>query len=90
MGCKLLRVLACGDVHPAMLVSIPASILIGQPFALPGQFPLANSFLPSVANSTYSEAYYVSYRIVGKNSTGFSKVCARLALCLLVLQLMDE
>ena len=32
----------------------------------------------------------ISYQIVGRNSNGTTKVCARLALCLLKLWLMDE
>ena len=76
-------------VHPAMLVSIPISILIGQPSALPGQFPVANSFLPSfISNYSDSLTQDISSRIVGKNSNGSTKVRARLALCLLVLRLM--
>ena len=76
-------------VHPAVLVSIPISILIGQPSALPGQIPVANSFLPSfISNDSYSWTQDISSRIVGKNSNGSTKVRARLAQCLLVLRLM--
>ena len=87
MQCKLLRVSVCGGVHPAVLVSIPTSVLIGQPSELPGR-SLIHFFLSTTVNFTFSWSQYISYRVAGKNSKGYTKVRARLALCLRVLRLM--